>query len=141
MRSQHGTTLIEVCVAILLVSALAAVALPSLRLATERARARSAIQEASALFSIARRQAITRRAFVAVSIDTARGSIVVRAGGRVLAREPLGARYGVRLAASRDSMAYDPRGLGFGAANLSLVARRGRAAETLLVSRLGRTRR
>jgi hypothetical protein len=32
------------------------------------------------------------------------------------------------------------RGLGYGAANLTLVARRGRAAESLVVSRLGRLR-
>jgi hypothetical protein len=37
-------------------------------------------------------------------------------------------------------MAFDARGLGVGAANLSLVARRGRFADTLFVSRLGRLR-
>jgi hypothetical protein len=47
----------------------------------------------------------------------------------------------VRLSTSRDSIAFDVRGLGYGAANLTLVARRGSAAETLVVSRLGRVRR
>jgi hypothetical protein len=37
-------------------------------------------------------------------------------------------------------MVYDPRGLGFGAANLSLVLSRGDAADTLTVSRLGRVK-
>ena len=52
----------------------------------------------------------------------------------------LGHAHGVTLASSRDSLAFDVRGLGYGAANLTLVARRGRAAETLVVSRLGRVR-
>jgi hypothetical protein len=46
----------------------------------------------------------------------------------------------VSLSTSRDSLAFDVRGLGYGAANLTLVARRGAAADTLVVSRLGRVR-
>jgi hypothetical protein len=57
-----------------------------------------------------------------------------------LLRRDLRSVFGVRLSASRDSMAYDARGLGLGAANLSLVIRRGAAAETVFVSRLGRVR-
>ena len=72
---------------------------------------------------------------------TSTASIVATADGSPLVRREVGAAYGVRLWASRDSMTYDGRGLGFGAANLTVVARRGRAAETVFVSRLGRVRR
>jgi type II secretory pathway pseudopilin PulG len=136
----NGTTLVEMCVVVAVMAALFAIALPRLRAVNDRIAARGAIQESSALFSLARRSAITRRAPVAVVIDTAGGWIGVRIGPSILAEQSLRTRYGVRVTASRDSMAYDPRGLGYGAANLSLVARRGQAAETLLVSRLGRTR-
>lgn len=121
-------------------AALLAIALPRLHAANDRAAARAAIQEGSSLFSLARRAAITRRAGVAVLIDTTNGSISVRAGPASIASRSLRARYGVRITASRDSMTYDPRGLGYGAANLTVVASRGRASETLFVSRLGRTR-
>ena len=57
-----------------------------------------------------------------------------------LARYALGHAHGVSLVTTRDSIAFDARGLGYGAANLTLVARRGAAADTLVVSRLGRTR-
>lgn len=137
---RDGTTLLELCVVLAVMSALVAIALPRLREAGDRTAARSAIQEGSSLFSLGRRAAITRRATVGVVIDSMAGSIVVRAGAAVIARRGLRAQYGVRITASRDSMSYDPRGLGYGAANLTVVARRGRAAETLFVSRLGRTR-
>jgi Tfp pilus assembly protein FimT len=136
----RATTLIEMCVVLAVLAVLSVIALPRLHDASDRTASRGAIQEASSLFSLARRSAITRRAIVAVVMDTVAGTIIVRIGPTVLARRGLRAQYGVRLSASRDSMSYDPRGLGYGAANLTVVARRGRSAEALVVSRLGRTR-
>lgn len=140
-RPRSGTTITELTVAMVVIGALAGMAMPRIRDATDRAGARAAVQEAASLFSFARRAAITRRSPVGVVIDTASGTVVVRIGTLHLGQQSLRDRYGVRLTASRDSMAYDPRGLGHGAANLTIVARRGRGAETLFVSRLGRTRR
>ena len=141
MQIRRGTTVIELVVGLIVIALLAAIALPRLHDSADRFAARVAIQETRSLFAFARRTAITRRTVVGVVVDTAAGSIVVRAGGEELGRRSLRERYGVRLIATRDSMAYDPRGLGYGAANLTVVARRGRGAETLFVSRLGRTRR
>lgn len=138
--SRVGTTLVEMCVVLAVVAALFTIALPRLRDASDRSAARGAVQEVGSLFSLARRAAVARRAGVRVVIDTTVGTITVRIGGTVLARRGLRAEFGVRMIATRDSMSYDPRGLGYGAANLTVVARRGRAAETLYVSRLGRTR-
>ena len=140
--SMHrGTTLMELVVVMIIVAALAVMALPRLRAAADRAAARAALQEAGSLFSFARRTAISRRSPVGVLIDTAAGAVIVRIGSNELARRGLRERYGVRLTSTRDSMAYDPRGPGYGAANLTVVAQRGRGAETLSVSRLGRVRR
>jgi hypothetical protein len=52
-----------------------------------------------------------------------------RVAGVVLSRAALGHAHGVSLSSTRDSLAYDVRGLGYGAANLTLIARRGRAAD------------
>ena len=141
MKRRSGTTIVELVVVVIVIVALAAIALPRLHEAADRFAARSAIYEARALYTLARRAAITRRALVGVIADTSSGALIVRANGMEIARVSLRERYGVRLSVTRDSMSYDPRGLGFGAANLSVVARRGRGAETLFVSRLGRTRR
>jgi Tfp pilus assembly protein FimT len=136
-----GYSVAEVLVVMIVFAALAAIAVPRFHMAADRMAARAAIQEAGSLFSLARRSAIARRSPVAVLIDTANGEIIVQTGLRRVAQESLRGRYGVRLSSTRDSMSYDPRGLGYGAANLTIVARRRGAAETLFVSRLGRTRR
>jgi len=141
MDSRRGTTIIELVVVLIVMAALAAIALPRIHDAADRFSVRVSIQEARSLFTFARRTAITRRSVVGVVTDTMKGVILVRSEGVELARRSLRDRYGVALTASRDSMSYDPRGLGYGAANLTIVARRGRGAETLFVSRLGRARR
>jgi hypothetical protein len=52
-----------------------------------------------------------------------------------------GADLGVTLEVSRDSVIYGPSGRGYGATNTTLIVRRGSAADTVTVSRLGRVRR
>jgi Tfp pilus assembly protein FimT len=141
LRHRDGTTIVELLVALIVFAALAAIALPRFHEAADRFAVRAAIGETRSLFTFARRAAIDRRSVVGVITDTAAGAIVVRSGGIELARRGLRERYGVRVNATRDSMSYDPRGLGYGAANLTIVATRGQGAETLFVSRLGRTRR
>jgi Tfp pilus assembly protein FimT len=127
-------------VVLVLLGLLLGLAIPRLGAAANRAAVRSAADDLASTFAAARQHAIHRRGAVAVEIDTAAGCVSVRSGEESLARRDLRGMYSVRLAATRDSMAYDARGLGIGAANLSVVLRRGGAVETLFVSRLGRVR-
>ena len=106
----------------------------------DRAAARAAVVEAAAVVARARDEAVAQRIPVSVRFDTGGDALELRMGGVVLARSALGPAHGVSLSANRDSLAYDLRGLGYGAANLTLVARRGRAVDSLVVSRLGRLR-
>jgi hypothetical protein len=46
----------------------------------------------------------------------------------------------VSMVATRDSMAYLPSGLGYGAANMSVFLERGDRLDTISISRLGRVR-
>lgn len=134
-----GFTLPELLVVLLLVSIVLGLAFVRLGAAADRAAVRAAVSEAASVFIGARNAAIYRHAPVAVHIDTASAVLVTRGDTLVLRRRDLHA-FGVRLSASRDSMAFDGRGLGVGAANLSVVVRRGQAADTLFLSRLGRVR-
>ena len=134
-----GFTLPELLVVLLLVSIVLGFAFVRLGAAADGAAVRAAVSEAASVFVAARNAAIYRRAPVAVRIDTLYGTLVTGADTLVLRRRDL-RTFGVRLSASRDSMAFDGRGLGVGAANLSLIVRRGRAVDTLFLSRLGRVR-
>jgi prepilin-type N-terminal cleavage/methylation domain-containing protein len=134
-----GFTLPELLVALLLVSVILGIAFVRLGAAADRAAVRAAASEAASVFVAARNAAIYRRAPVAVRIDTLSAMLLTRADTIVLTRRDLHV-LGISMSASRDSMAFDARGLGVGAANLSLVLRRGRATDTLFLSRLGRVR-
>jgi Tfp pilus assembly protein FimT len=127
-------------VVLLVIAILLALGIPHLTGAADRAATRAAARELGSLLASARQRALYLRAPVAVSIDTAAGTVRVWSDTTVFTNRSLKAAYGVGLAASRDSLAYDPRGLGIGAANLSVALKRGRAAETVFVSRLGRVR-
>ena len=134
-----GFTLPELLVVLLLVSVVLGLAFVRLGAAADRAAVRAAASEAASIFGAARNAAIYRRAPVAVHIDTVSAMLLARADTIVLMHRDLRS-LGISMSASRDSMAFDARGLGVGAANLSLVLRRGRAVDTLFLSRLGRVR-
>jgi len=107
----------------------------------DRISVRSAATETVSTFAFARRWSLSRASRTAVTIDTSAASLIVRSFLDTITTRRLGSSHGVTITASRDSMAYAPNGLGYGASNLTMVFRRGTAAETLVVSRLGRVRR
>ena len=135
-----GHTLPEAILVLLIVGLSSIVALRQLQLHLDHVAAKSAIIEAAGVIARARGEALAQRTPVAVRVDSVSGTLRLEAHGERLVTVALGHAYGVTLESSRDSIAYDVRGLGFGAANLTLVARRNAAAETLTVSRAGRVR-
>lgn len=125
---------------ITLIGLMALIAIPRVAAARDRAAVESAVAETIRTFATARELAVLRRSAVALVIDTASGSLAVRSAGQAIMNRGIRATYGVALATNRDSVVYDARGLGFGPSNLSLILRRGQAVDTVVVSRLGRTR-
>jgi len=140
-RGRWGYTLLELVLVMALLAIVSSIGVHLLRQELDRVAVGNAVAEAAGAMARARDEALARRAIVTVRVDTVAASLLIRAGAQRLARLALGHSHGVRLSASRDSIAFDARGLGYGAANLTLVARRGAAADTLVVSRLGRVRR
>ena len=140
LQSRPGTSLPELIAVIVVTAILLAIAVPRLRHSAERAAVRGALADVVALLSTARQLAVSRRGGVSVVIDRAGGALHVVARGDTLASRQLGQIYGVTISSTRDSLAYDARGLGLGAANLTFVVVRGMTADTVVVSRLGRVR-
>jgi Tfp pilus assembly protein FimT len=139
-RARSGLTLVELCLVLAIIALTTMIATRQLALYLDRAAARSAVAEAAMVVVRARDEAVAQRALVTVRVDSVTDALELRERGVVVSRAALGHAHGVSVTSNRDSLVFDVRGLGYGAANLTMVARRGRAAESLVVSRLGRAR-
>jgi prepilin-type N-terminal cleavage/methylation domain-containing protein len=137
---RHAFTLIEISVTLCILSILSAIAIPWAGRLLDGVYVRGAVFEIESLFSAARHIAIARGAQTTVEIDTAAKRIYVSEGGVVLRNAKIGSDHDVRLSATRSGMSYSATGMGYGAANLSVVVRRNSVADTVFVSRLGRLR-
>ena len=138
--ARPALTLLELVIVLMIIGLIALITVRELGHWLDRIAARSAVSEAADVIQQARDEALSRHAVTTVKIDTARDELALRARGSTIAVHALGHAHRVALSTTRDSLAFDVRGLGYGASNLTLIARRGRAAETLVVSRLGRVR-
>jgi prepilin-type N-terminal cleavage/methylation domain-containing protein len=139
-RRRGGLTLLELLIVVAVVGVLVGLAFPRARGATARRAVRSAARDVALLLSAGRQIAATSAQGAAVAFDEAGGAVRLVVAGDTVRTLDLAAVHGVALVTSRDSLAYDWRGLGVGAANLTVVVTRPPAAETLYVSRLGRVR-
>jgi prepilin-type N-terminal cleavage/methylation domain-containing protein len=137
---RHAFTLIELTVTLCIVSILSAIAVPRAGRFLDSIHVRSAVIEIESLFSTGRHLAIARASQVTVEIDTAARAIYVTADDRTLRKGEIGVEHGVWLSSTRTRMSYSATGMGYGAANLSVVVRRNSVADTVFVSRLGRLR-
>lgn len=138
---RRGATLPELILVLTMVGILGGIAVPRTVRWRDRMSVRAAAVETMATFASARRWSLSRSSRTAITVDTVDATLTVRSFSDTITRRNLASSHGVTLSASRDSMAYAPNGLGYGASNLTIVLRRGTAAETIFVSRLGRVRR
>lgn len=140
VAARRGTTLLELAVVCATVGLLAAIAFPRTRALLDRVRLRGAVSELATACAAARQVAILRGQTATLTVDDAAATLTVTTATDTVIHRDLQALFGVSLAATRDAIAYAPTGLGYGAANLTVVVTRGRAADTVYVSRLGRVR-
>lgn len=139
-RIAPGYTVAELLVVLSIVGVMMAIAIPRAALVLDRVTVNAAVADVQAALALARSLALAGGGSVAIHVDSTTGVVSVRRGSEALLARGVGQAHGVRLRPTRDSLAYDPRGLGLGAANLSIVIWRGAAAETVFISRLGRVR-
>jgi len=133
-------TLIELTITLCIVSILSAIAVPGAGRLLDSIHVNGAAVEISSMFGTARHLAISRSRRTSVEIDTAERIVRVRSGDATLREREIGRVHDVRLSATRVRMEYSPTGMGYGAANLSVVVRRNGSVDTIFVSRLGRVR-
>lgn len=134
---RRGHTTVEQLAVLSILGLIALVTVTSGIPLLEAAAVETASRETADLFAYARDYAFAANVRTAVRLDATNARVIVHAGPDTIARAQF-APSGVHLEATRDSMAYAPNGLGVGAANLRIILRRGRRADTINVSRLGR---
>jgi prepilin-type N-terminal cleavage/methylation domain-containing protein len=135
-----GLTLVELIVVVVIIGLMSLIGLRQLTLFLDRIATRDAVRAAGHVVERARDEAVALHTPVSVKIDTSAATLELLSRGLALGKTDLGELHGVALSTTRDSITFDVRGLGYGAANLTLIARRGRSIDSLIVSRLGRVR-
>lgn len=138
---RSGATLLDLTIALAVLAVLAGVGVPRAAAGVDRWRVRGAAGQVAVAYAVAREGAIFRATQVSLRVDGAAGVVTVWAGADTLLRRPLAAELGVTLRTTRERSVFAPTGLGWGPANATVVVSRGRAADTVVVSRLGRVRR
>ena len=139
MRSK-GATIIELTVVLVVISVLCALTLPRAGGFIDRIEVRGAVTEIESLFSLARHVAIAHGAQSVLDIDTSTGLFSIRVGAERIQSRKVGAAHGVTISSPRTSMTYSPIGVGYGAANFTMLVSRNAAVDTIVISRLGRVR-
>jgi Tfp pilus assembly protein FimT len=130
----------EVTVVVAIIALIGAIGIPALLRRLDRSKVRHATSEVVSALALARTTAVAREARVSVIFDSTRSAIIVAVGQDTLVARMVGDIYGVTLRSNRDSAVYGPTGLGYGAANQSVILQCGSAVDTVLISRLGRVR-
>jgi len=133
-------TIVELTITLCIVSILSAIAVPGAGRLLDSIHVNGAVVEIGTMFGTARHLAISRSRQTSVEIDTLARIIRVTGGGEILREREIGRAHDVRISATRVRMSYSPTGMGYGAANLSVVVRRNGSVDTIFVSRLGRVR-
>jgi Tfp pilus assembly protein FimT len=137
---RRGYSLMQMLVVLTIIALLCGISIPRLSSARDASAVRGAATQVVTALALARSAAVLRASRVAVVIDPAAATLRVLADAETLHVRALRPEFGVTLEATRDSVAYGPTGRGYGAANSSIILRRGSAADTVFVSRLGRVR-
>lgn len=140
MRPRLGITIIDQLLAIALLSVLLTISLQGVGALRDRFAVRAATRAVKDALALAREHAGASGARAAVHFGHVDARVAVQAGSDSLFTLSLAHRFGVSMIATRDSMAYLPSGLGYGAANMSIFLSRGARHDTITISRLGRVR-
>jgi prepilin-type N-terminal cleavage/methylation domain-containing protein len=144
--NRRGFTLMEVLIALGLIAVLAAMAVPRIGTALTRQSVRSARGAVVTMHAKARGAAIQRgrRANLIFNGNTVlvlTRHPVTGALETVGSAENLFSRYGVTVSTSRDTLRFDPRGLGMESGNTKITVQKGAFSEGIEISALGRVLR
>ena len=139
-RFRRGVTIVELLMTLAVLGVLSSIAVPRAATLVDRISVRGATQDVVFAIAAARAAATRRGAYASFVADPRTGRLRVVSGGETLLERDVLRSRGVRLEASRESVTFAPGGLGWGAANTTVIVSRGNRSDTIVMSRLGRVR-
>ena len=131
-------TLIEVVIVCVIAGIVTGIAAPRVRSTMDAFAVEGAARDVANTFALARLAAL-RNGGAEVRLDSS--TAVVRAHGRVVHQIDVARTHAVRMRVTVALVRYAATGLGVGLSNGSVILSRGAAADTVVISRLGRVRR
>ena len=138
--TRRGVTIVELLITLAVLGVLSSIAVPRAATLVDRISVRGATQDVVLAIAMARAAATRRGAYASFVADPHTGRLRVVSGGETLLERDVLKSRGVRLEASRESVTFAPGGLGWGAANTTVIVSRGTRSDTIVMSRLGRVR-
>ena len=135
-----GATLVELMLTLGIIGIVASIAVPRAARMADRLNVKGAAQDVVLTLATARAAASRRGAYVSFVADTRAGRVRAVSDGETLLERDLARIRGIRLEASRESVTFAPGGLGWGAANTTVIVTKGTRSDTIVMSRLGRVR-
>ena len=133
-----GFTLLEVLIICTITGIVLGIAAPRMRSFADSFAVDAAARDVSSVFAIARLTALRDRG-AEVRVDSTGVRLVSR--GIVVRERRVATEHGVRVRTTVATVRYAATGLAVGLSNGSIYITRGRSADTIVVSRLGRVRR
>lgn len=135
---RRAGTLVELVLTLVMMGVIAAISIPNLQTIADRMSVRAATQDVVLGLWAARNVAAMRGDYASFVVDGKSGRVQVVVGADTVFARELTLKRGVTVRVTRDSITYAPTGLGYGAANTRIIVSRGRRADTVTTSRLGR---
>ena len=137
-RHRRANTLVELVLTLVLIGIVAAIAVPSMRTMLDRLHVKGAEHDVVLGLWAARNAASLRGDYASFVVNEVAGTVRVISGGDTVFRRDISASRGVAMSVTRDSITYAPTGIGWGAANTRIIVSRGKRADTITTSRMGR---
>ena len=140
--NRRGFTLIEMLIVVVIIGAISAFAIPMVRRGMEARRVSGARIAITTMNAKARAIAVQRSRLVRFIVTGNEIRLLtlhpVTGAVTVVEERNLNSVYGVTVTSSRDTLLYDPRGLGLqNSSTTIMVARPGGFADTVVITSLG----
>ncbi|HEY2825702.1 MAG TPA: prepilin-type N-terminal cleavage/methylation domain-containing protein [Gemmatimonadales bacterium] len=142
LNNERGFQLIELFTALVIIGVLAAYGYPKLALALKKGNVRAAVSAVIGMHARTRAVAVARGKAAKLVLTSGNLKIItvnpVTAATLVLTTQNIASQYGVTITPSRDTLKFDPRGLGTEGGATTVIVSNSALTDTVNITAIGR---